>query len=97
MTTPIQGGQHGITYQGRVPQFGELNQPRAVRDAAREVGRRPDRQPGLPHTTWPDQGHQARDAEFSTGLGQLMATADEARRLGGQVSRRDVELRLATG
>ena len=40
LVAQVQGRQDGVVDQSRVPDLGELDQPRAVGEAAREVGRR---------------------------------------------------------
>jgi len=82
----VERGHRGVTHQGGVSNVGQLDQPRAVAEATCEVCRDPDREAGLANSSWPDQADDAGGAELLSNFGKLPASADEARRLSGQVA-----------
>ena len=82
----VERGHGGVAYQGRVSNVGQLDQPRAVGEATRQVCRDPDRQAGLANSSRPDQANHASRAELLSNLGKLAAPTDEARRFSGQVA-----------
>jgi hypothetical protein len=87
LVAQAEGGHDGVADQGRIPQLRELDQPGATPETPAEVGRDPDRQAGLAHTTRAYQADQPRARQLLPDFGQLTAAADETGRLGGQVAR----------
>ena len=82
----IQRGEDGVLDETRVPDVGQLHEPRATRERARKLGGAPDRQSRLPDTTRADEGDQAGRGELRPKLRELAATADEAGRLGREIA-----------
>ena len=82
----IQGREHRVADQVRIPDVGELDEPRAVREGSREIGPDPDREAGLADAARADEGDQANRGELLPQLRELAAAADEAGRLGRQVA-----------
>src|SRR5262249_60112287 len=60
--------------------------PWAVLKPAPEIGRAPVPEPALAHPARADEAHQVGCGELLSDLGQLTAPADEAGRLGWQVT-----------
>jgi hypothetical protein len=87
LVTEVEGGEHGVGHQGLIANLGQLDQPGAISEAARKIGRRPQCEPGLPDTSWPDETDEAGSGELPPDLGKLPAAAHKARRLGGQIAR----------
>ena len=84
--TQVESGYHRVADQRGVPYVGQLHQPGSRGETVLEVGRDTDRQPGLAHSARTDQANQTRGRQLPPGLGQLVAAAEETRRLGGQVA-----------
>jgi len=82
----VQGRQNGVAHQRGILNLSELDQPGAVREAASEVGRHPDRQAGLADPARPDEADQAGGGEPLSQFRQLAAAADEAGRFRRQVA-----------
>src|SRR5450759_2860435 len=79
-------GQNGVGDESRIAHLGELHQPGAVGEPTCEVPRNPNTEPCLADTTRPDKAHQAGSGQLPSDLGKLMPTADEGRRVSGQVA-----------
>jgi hypothetical protein len=83
----VQRGQHGVAHKGRIPNVGKLDQPCAVPETARDVGRGLDGQPSLADAAWPDEADQTRRSELLLEFRELVAAADEAGRFRRQIAR----------
>jgi hypothetical protein len=66
---------------------GQRYQPGTVGEAAGHVGRRPQRQPGLPRTAAAGQGQQPGRSQQPLDFAQLRPPPDEAGQLGRQIRR----------
>ena len=64
LVAQVQSRHDGVADQRGVLNLRELDHPCAAREAAREIGRTPNRQAGLADTAWPGEADQA-------GPGQL--------------------------
>ena len=86
LVAQVQGGEDRVADRSRVADVGELDEPRAVREGAREIGPHPDREAGLADAARAHEGHQSSRRELLPQLRELAAAADEAGRLGRQVA-----------
>src|SRR5262249_57297969 len=73
--------------QTRLAHLRELHEPRAVPEAALQVGGGADGEAGLTDAAWADQAQEPRRRQLLSDLGQLVTPADEARRFGWQVAK----------
>ena len=87
LITKVERREHGVGHEVGVPDFGELDQPRAIFEATHKVGRNSDRQAALANPARSDKTDQPGAGQPFPELGQLAAPADEARELGRQVTR----------
>ena len=72
--------------QGRVLGVGQLDQPGAVGEAGDDLAGEPEREPGLADAAGSAQGQDADIAKQPGKLGQIPLPADEAVRLGREIS-----------
>jgi hypothetical protein len=86
LVTEVNCREHGVEHDRRIANFGELDQPGPIPEPALEVGGGPQRQSGLPHTSWPDETDEPGGRELLPDLGQFATAAHEARRLSGQIA-----------
>jgi hypothetical protein len=87
LVSEVQGRDRGIGHQARIPYFRERDQPRAGREAPRQVTCNPNCKSGFAHTTRPDEADQSGRRELLSEFRKLMTASDEASRLSGQVAR----------
>ena len=80
-----QGTRDGLRHQRLIPQLVELDQPYPVAERSPQLGRRPQRQPGLADPAHPGQRDQTRTRQQPPDLGHLTVTADEAGQLPRQI------------
>jgi hypothetical protein len=59
LVSQVERGQDGVAHQGRILDFSQLDQPRAVTEAAAQVRRDPDRKAGFADAARPDQADHA--------------------------------------
>jgi hypothetical protein len=73
----------GVLQQGGLGHPGEVDQPDAVGERAPQLTGGPHGEPALSAATHAGQGHQARAGQQPPYLGDVPASADERRHLGG--------------
>ena len=85
------GGRHLVGHRPVLRDAGEVDPPDAVTPAADLLGEGVDRQPRLAAAARADERHRPLVGEQPVQLVQLVAAADERRRLDGQVVAPEVE------
>jgi hypothetical protein len=86
LVAEVERRQHGVDDELGVAHLAQLDQPGAVFEAASKIGRDPEPEPALAHPARTDEADQAGAGELLSDLSQLTAAADEAGRLGWQVT-----------
>ena len=79
--------RHRLGHQRLLPQLVQPDQPHPAGKRPSQLGRGPQRQPGLADPADPGQRHQPGPGQQPPDLGQLTAAADEAGQLRRQIPR----------
>jgi hypothetical protein len=82
----VEGRDDRVAHQRRIAHLGQLDEPRAAREATSQLGRDADGEPALADASGPDQAYDPRRPQLRSQLGELAAAADEAGRLRREVA-----------